>query len=298
MPVTRRDADFTSRGTRCAAWLYRSEDVANPPVVVMAHGFGCERDWRLPAFAEHFADRGLATLVFDYRRFGASEGEPRNLITPKGHVRDWMAAIEHARSLDGVDGDRVALWGSSFSGGHTVTAAARAGNVDAVVAQVPFSDGIRTVLHLVRAGGLDYLTSAVVAGSKDLFRKVTLRSPHYIPIAGEPDEFAALNRPGTLDGYESINDGEWDNRCAGRILLTVLAYRPIAAAGQVDCPTLVVEAEEDNIITGSTVDRLVNRLDDVERVRYSAGHFDVYTGGTFDAVVERETAFLERHLLE
>jgi pimeloyl-ACP methyl ester carboxylesterase len=209
-----------------------------------------------------------------------------------------MAAIEHARSLDGVDGDRVALWGSSFSGGHTVTAAARAGNVDAVVAQVPFSDGIRTVLHLVRAGGLDYLTSAVVAGSKDLFRKVTLRSPHYIPIAGEPDEFAALNRPGTLDGYESINDGEWDNRCAGRILLTVLAYRPIAAAGQVDCPTLVVEAEEDNIITGSTVDRLVNRLDDVERVRYSAGHFDVYTGGTFDAVVERETAFLERHLLE
>lgn len=297
MAVTRQDADFTSRGTRCAARLYRPEDVRDPPIAVMAHGFGAERDWRLPAFANRFAGRGIAVLLFDYRRFGDSDGRPRNLIAPKAHVRDWRAAIDHARTLEGVDGDRLALWGTSFSGGHAVVAAARETEVDAVVAQVPFSDGIRTVLHLVREGGFTYLRSAVWAALRDLGRKVTFRSPHYVPIAGQPEEFAALNRPGALEGYESINDGDWDNRCAARILLTVLAYRPIASAGAVDCPVLVVEAEEDNIVTGATVDRLVNRLDDVERVRYPVGHFDVYTGEPFEEVVAREAAFLERHLL-
>jgi fermentation-respiration switch protein FrsA (DUF1100 family) len=83
----------------------------------MAHGFGAERTWRLPAFAERFAEHGLATLFFDYRSFGDSDGEPRNLVSPRRHVADWAAAVDHARSLSGVDGDRLALWGTSFWGG-------------------------------------------------------------------------------------------------------------------------------------------------------------------------------------
>ena len=297
MTVTRQDEDFESRGTRCAAWLYRSEGDEPPPVVVMAHGFGCERGWRLPAFVERFAENGLAVLLFDYRRFGDSDGRPRNLVTPKGQVRDWLAAVEHARSLDDVDGERLALWGDSFSGGHAVTVAASDGGVDAAVLNVPFSDGTRTALHLARGGGLGYLTGGVGAALRDLARTVTFRSPHYVPIAAEPDAFGVLNRPGTLAGYERISGGEWDNRCPARILLTVLAYRPVSQAGAVDCPALVVEAEDDQIVPPGTVDRLVRRLDDVERVRYPGTHFDLFTGEPFEAVVERNTAFLRRHLL-
>ena len=40
----------------------------------------------------------------------------------------------------------------------------------------------------------------------------------------------------------------------------------------------------------------MNRLDDVERVRYPVGHFDVYTGEIFETVVDREIEFLSRHL--
>ena len=68
---TRTDVDFVSSGTRCAAWLYRPHGVARPPVVVMAHGFGAERTFGLPAFAGRFAAAGLAVLLFDYRGFGA-----------------------------------------------------------------------------------------------------------------------------------------------------------------------------------------------------------------------------------
>ena len=81
----RTDVDFVSSGTRCAAWLYRPRGVARPPVVVMAHGFGAERTFGLPAFAGRFAAAGLAALLFDYRGFGQSDGEPRNLVSPRRH---------------------------------------------------------------------------------------------------------------------------------------------------------------------------------------------------------------------
>lgn len=117
---TREDLDFESGGVRCSAWLYRPAGIARPPVVVMAHGFGAERSFGLPAFAERFASRGLAVFVFDYRGFGASEGEPRYLINPWRHIRDWRAALSHVRSLPGLDADRLGIWGSSYSGGHVI----------------------------------------------------------------------------------------------------------------------------------------------------------------------------------
>jgi fermentation-respiration switch protein FrsA (DUF1100 family) len=305
MQYEREDADFESEGTLCAAWLYRPEapamaDAEDPPVVVMAHGFAATREMRLPAFAERFAQRGFAVLLFDYRSFGDSAGEPRNLVSPDRHVADWRAAVDHARSLDGVDGDRLAVWGSSFSGGHALVTAARE-NAAAYVGQVPFLDGLRTLPYLVEQNGLSFGVEATVAALDDFARKYTLREPRYVPVVGQPGELAALSTPGSEAGYrEIVPDGlpeeEW-NRCAARILLTVATYRPVEHAGRVDCPALLVEASEDQLVPGSAVDATVQRLDDVERVRIDGDHFDPYTD-LFKRTVERETEFLERRLAD
>ena len=61
----------------------------------------------LDAFAERFADAGLAALVFDYRHFGASDGEPRRLLSIRRQHDDWRAAIVHARATEGIDPDRI-----------------------------------------------------------------------------------------------------------------------------------------------------------------------------------------------
>ena len=42
----------------------------------------------LPGYAERFAAAGFAALAFDYRRFGASEGEPRNQLDPHDQLQD------------------------------------------------------------------------------------------------------------------------------------------------------------------------------------------------------------------
>ncbi len=298
--IEREDSDFTSNGTRCAGWLYRPENVdeelADVPVVVMAHGFGGERSFRLPAYAERFAERGIAVFVFDYRGFGDSEGEPRQLISPKRHVQDWLAAVEHVES---VGFDSIALWGSSFSGGHvTVTAARTDAEISALVAQVPFTDGRASTVHLVRKKGLGYGVRSVVAGLRDQTRRLTGREPYYVPITNEPDEFGVLNTPGAKEGFESIvpEGEEMDNRCAARILVTVGMYRPLKEASDVDCPALVVKAEEDLVVPGKPVEKLIDALD-ADALRLDCGHFDPYMGETFETVVERETSFLDEHLL-
>ncbi|MFB6166614.1 MAG: alpha/beta hydrolase [Haloarculaceae archaeon] len=300
MAVKRRDVDFESGGTRCAAWLYEPDDVADPPVIVMAHGLGGHRTARLPAFAERFADLGFAVLLFDYRRWGDSDGEPRRVISPSMQVTDWQAAVGNARSLDAVDGERVGLWGTSFSGGHVLTVAARDGDVDAVVAQVPFTDGLRNALHLVRQGGLDYARAASSAFLRDAGRWLTRREPNYVPVVAEPESFGVLNTPGAKTGYESLVPADeretWDNEVAARFFLAVQSYRPVAEAGDVDCPVFVAQATEDRIIPAAATDAAVDALDDVERVRYPIGHFDAYTGADFERIVGREGEFFEHHL--
>ena len=116
---------FPSHGESCAAWHLTGEGDAfagerGRPCVVMAHGLGGTKDSGLLPFAEAFAEAGLDVLLFDYRCFGESTGEPRQLAWPARHREDYAAAVEFARGLDGVDPERIVLWGTSWSGGHVV----------------------------------------------------------------------------------------------------------------------------------------------------------------------------------
>ena len=123
MNFTKTRSDFISEKIRCAADLYLPTSVNKPPIVIMAHGLGAERSFGLPAYAEYFANEGMAVLLFDYRCFGDSDGEPRQLVNPTHHLQDWRAAIQHTYLISNLDTSRIALWGSSYSGGHVVVTA-------------------------------------------------------------------------------------------------------------------------------------------------------------------------------
>lgn len=296
--MDRTAVSFESGDATCRGDLYLPDD-DDPPVVVMAHGFGAERSFRLPAFAERFAERGLAVLSFDYRGFGDSDGDYQR-IDPSRHVADWLAAVDVARERPEVDGNRLGCWGTSFSGGHVVETAAQR-DVDAVVSQVPFVDGFATVLHLAWHSGTGFAYPLVASGHglRDLVRSLVGRGPHTVPIVGPPEEFAMLNTPGADEGYRSIvpSDSDWENACPARVALQVPWYRPVTSAEDVDCPVFVAVAESDRIVPPSAAERLARRLDHVEVLRLDCGHFDPYDGAPFERVVDRQAGFLERHLL-
>jgi len=260
----------------------------------MAHGFAAESSFRLPVFAQRFVHRGLAVFLFDYRNFGGSDGQPRNLVNPSRHLQDWQAALAHVRSLSGINRDRIALWGTSFSGGHVIVTAARDQGVSAVVAQVPFVDGLASAKTFKKK----YLLQAVLYGLRDLARKITLRDPYRVPVVGAPESFAVMNGEDAASGYLALvpESTSWKNECPARGLLSTTFYRPISLAHKVNCPALVLFAEKDLYIPASAVEKAAARMSQAEAISLPLGHFDVYVGDAFEKVVEHEAGFLEKHL--
>jgi fermentation-respiration switch protein FrsA (DUF1100 family) len=293
----RHDVTFESGGERCAAWLYgpAAAGGAEVPCVVMAHGWSGIREQRLDPYAERFEAAGMAVLVFDYRHFGASGGQPRQLLDVPRQLDDWRAAIAFARALDGVDPDRTALWGTSFSGGHVVSVAAEDARIAAVVAQVPFADGLRNLPRL----GVRHALRLTGAGLRDQLGAALGRSPHMIASVGPPGSLAVMTSPDADPGFHALTPAgvEWPNAAAARICLKIGGYRPIGRAADVRCPILFAIAEDDAVTPPDFAEEAARRAPRSEVRRYAgAGHFDVYVGALFERVVADQVEFLVRQL--
>jgi pimeloyl-ACP methyl ester carboxylesterase len=290
--VLRRDVTFDSGGARCAAWLWADDE--RRPCVVLGHGFGATRIARLDAYAERFAAAGVAALAFDYRGFGGSEGEPRQLVDVSRQLDDWRAAIRFAHSLDGVDPDRIVLWGSSFGGGHVASIAAEDARVAAAISQAPFADG----LAALRATGFVNSCRLTVAGLRDELARLRGRPPHMLAIVGPPGTTAAMTSPDAEPGYVAMfpEGSEWRNEVEAGIGLRVGFYRPFRRAARITCPWLVCVADRDVITPPQPTLKAAARASRSEVRRYDAGHFDVYVGETFERVVADEIDFITRNV--
>lgn len=292
---SREDVTFPSGELRCAAWVYRPENADGPvPCVVMGHGFSATRHERMPAFAERFAAAGAAVLCFDYRHFGDSEGEPRQLLDIGKQHEDWRAAIVFARTLDGVDPDRIALWGSSFSGGHVLQIGAEDSRVAAVVSQVPFTDGPATVRNLGIASNLRAAPHAIY----DFGLGLLGRGPHMVPAVAAPGSTGIMTTPDAEPGFRRIipADSTWRNEVTARVFMHVPLYRPGRRAKDLRAPLFMAVARDDIITPPGIASKYARQAPDHELHEYPGGHFELYVDEAFETLVADEVDFLERKL--
>jgi fermentation-respiration switch protein FrsA (DUF1100 family) len=294
--MERADVTFASEGITCRAWLYRPAASGRVPCVVMAHGFGATRDAGLQPYAERFAAAGMAVLVFDYRHFGASDGEPRQLVSVRRQLADYSAAIAFARSLDGVDPGRIAAWGTSFSGGHALTLAAREPGLAAAVCQCPMLDGLAAVRNIVGYAGVGMLLRLTAHGLLDA-ALAPFGAAHGIAIVGHPGETAMMSAPDAWDGYMALVPPGFRGDVAARIALTAGLYRPVRHAAAARCPVLVQVCEHDTVAPAAAAEEALRRLGARgEARRYPIGHFAPYVGADFERSVADQLEFLGRHL--
>ena len=60
----------------------------------------------------------------------------REVVDPVEQGRDWLNALHWLQAEPGCDKTRIGIWGSSYSGGHVLYAAAHDKRVKAVFSQV------------------------------------------------------------------------------------------------------------------------------------------------------------------
>jgi fermentation-respiration switch protein FrsA (DUF1100 family) len=297
------EVSFDSAGVRCVGVYLRGrgeeflDAQGKRPCVVLAHGFGGTVDSGLLGFAERFAQAGLDALAFDYRHFGASDGEPRQLISIAKQQQDYAAAIAYARSLEGVDPERIVAWGSSYSGGHVVPVAVSDGRVAAVISQVPAMDGTATLVNLVRYAGVGQLVRLSVLALRDVLASLRGAPAVTAPAVGRPGSVAFMSTPDAESGMLAIAGSSWRNEVAARIGLQAGMYRPGLQADRLPCPILIQIADRDSVAPVKAAQDAAWRAPGRAEVRtYAVGHFDVYVGDAFERSVSDQLYFLRRHI--
>jgi fermentation-respiration switch protein FrsA (DUF1100 family) len=294
---------FDSGGVRCAGVHLAGEGDAfadedgRRPCVVLGHGWGGTVDSGLLPFAERFAAAGIDALAFDYRYFGSSDGEPRQLLSIPRQLEDYAAAIVYARTLEGVDPNRIVVWGSSYAGGHVVPVAIADGHVAAAIAQVPAMDGAMTLLNIARYAGPLQVLELMLAGLRDLAASARGRPPVMVAQVGPPGSLGAMTTPDADTGYRAIAGPTWRNEVAARIALRAGTYRPGLQADRLPCPILIQIADRDAVAPVKAAQDAAWRATGRAEVRtYPIGHFDIYLGAPFEQAIADQLNFLRRHL--
>ncbi len=123
--------------------IYRPDDTAPQPAVILGHGFGGSKD-NLEVQAQTLADAGYVVVAYSARGFGESGGNV-HLNDPMFEIADAQALIDLLADDNGVqqDGDddpRVGIVGGSYGGAMALMTAGADDRVDSVIAQITWND--------------------------------------------------------------------------------------------------------------------------------------------------------------
>lgn len=132
----RRMVSFESEGnTLYGFYIWRSDSLDTGLTVLYCHGNkkNIEEYWNR---VELFYQMGLRCLIFDYRGFGMSEGEP----TASGLYADGRAALQFVQDSLDVDSARFVLYGFSLGNVISIDLAASALTPYRLISEAPFAN--------------------------------------------------------------------------------------------------------------------------------------------------------------
>jgi uncharacterized protein len=299
--MTFEDVTFRSQGVACSAWHFRGsgEAFAGPggrPIVVMAHGFGGTKDAGLQPFAERISAAGIDVLAFDYRGFGASDGQPRQSISITRQIQDYYAAVDTAKALPGVDGSRIAIWGSSMSGSHVFHVAADRPDVAAVIAMTPLTSGVAAARACAGSRGVLSAVRWMALGVASRVSVARGRGAKLMPLVARPGEPGALALDGAYESYTSMAGATWRNEIDAAVGFEMGGIRTTVAAKRLRCRLLVQIADFDRYVPADSVAKTAAHGRG-EVHHYPCDHFDVWPGHDwFEKAAADQVAFLTRAL--
>lgn len=281
--MSQQDIEFDAEGTTIRGWFFPAAGTTGKaPTVVMAHGFTAVKEMELDHYAKVFSAGGLNVLVYDNRGFGDSDGTPRQEIDPWAQIRDYRHAITYASTLDGVDPQRIGVWGSSYSGGHAIVVGAIDRRVKAVVSQVPLISGYDNYRALVRADFIDNYQALFDTDRADRFAG---KEPATVPVvAANPMDPAALPSPDSWTWFTETSQKRapnWKNEVTVRSLEMMTEYNPIDYIARIaPTPLLLMPAHNDVVAPTTFALQAYEKAREPKKLTIlPGGHYDAYGPG-------------------
>jgi dienelactone hydrolase len=237
-----------SAGEELEGLLFMPAGDGPHPCVVLAGGWCYVKELAQPDFARVFAEAGIAALIVDYRTFGGSTGEPRQHIDPWAQIEDYRNAISFVSRRDEIDGDRIGVWGISYSGGHVLILGALDPRVRAVCGVVPVIDGWDNLRLSHGTVSFRVLQAALAEARARLYETGEhTYLPHQPEAIGEIGTFPFPHSRATFARLKESEAPAYDGRATAASTDLLLGYsvRPFLSR-LVASPTLLILAEGDD----------------------------------------------------
>jgi fermentation-respiration switch protein FrsA (DUF1100 family) len=284
--VNRRAVTFPSEGETLRGWLYFP---SNPkpgrklPAIVTANALSGIKEINLPQYAERFAAAGFVTVIFDYRYWGESSGEPRFHVAPVEFRTDISAALTFLAQQPEVDPNRIGGWGISMGGQHMLYLATWEPRFKAIVAtatgisnptqEAPLSpEAAKAKYNQMSEAAKTEREGRAKAGIK------TLQA--WCP---RPQEGCLLPVEEAYNWYQNAKSTfapTWENKMTSTSFQNLIADDPVFAIHLAKAPILIVHPDRD-VVSVDNVLFYFKRAPEPKRLVIPGGlHTSTYVNGS------------------
>jgi uncharacterized protein len=303
--VPQREVEFQSGSDLVRGDLYLPEGADGPfPAIVLAGGWCYVKELRQPQYAEEFVKAGFAALVIDYRRLGASEGEPRQHLDPWDQIEDYKNAISYLETLSEIDSSRIGAWGISYSGGHVLILGATDPRVKCVVSNVAVVDGWETMW---RVHGSERFRQVRQLIADDRAKRFSTGEYGYITMSGPTSETLATwpfqEVTTVFEELKRTQAPRHEHRSTVASVEKLLDYSVFPFLDRiVDTPTLMIIAHQDDITMWDLETEVFQRIRTPKKklaVLPDTSHMTLYSNISALSLAARWAAqWFSEHLLE
>ena len=218
--------------------------------------------------------------MFDYRNFGASDGNRRQWINVKKQLEDWNSAIEFVKNDDRINREELMLFGSSFSGGHVIWLSAHRNDIKATIAQCPYTDTMATI----KAVSPLYVLKKAPFVVADIISCLTGYHPVMLKLSSYCGE-NALMEADEATTKRFIGDAKFINEAPARTLLEFVKYSPGKFFDRINNPIYVAACAKDTLCPAEKTIQLAGKARHLIYKIYDCGHFEIYLSPHFEEAI-------------
>ncbi|TQS46589.1 alpha/beta hydrolase [Cryptosporangium phraense] len=266
------------------------------PTVVLTGPLSGVKEQVVGLYAEKLTAAGFATLAFDHRNFGASEGEPRQHENSAGKLADLRDAVSALAIHPAVDENRIGAVGICLGGGYALRFAAFDPRIKAVAC---IAGGYNDPAAMRAAMGADAYRAQLLQAAGTAAEQYSTGRIDYLAAVSDDEDVPAVMagpEPFAYYGTERSKADTWVNRLTAltvRELITVdLA---IGADFLGPTPLLVVHGTTDAYCSPEGAQTVFERAKGPAQILWldTTNHIDLYDGPKYvEPAVERTVEFL------
>jgi len=285
---------FYSEGTKLAGDIYLPEDLSENlrPGIVLCGGYTGVKEVYAPDFANRLAAAGYASIAFDYKGWGDSDG-PANRLDPHGRVWDSFSALTVLAERDDVDENRIGVLGWSYGGATAIWLGATDPRVKCVSAVVTIGNGRRWMEGVRTAEETAALTERA---AKDRVGRAFTGKSEYGPPPGilymsarEKELWSAARADSAVEPASVPTE----------FIDETMAFHPEWVVDRISPrPLLLIASELDGVTPPEESQELHDLAGDPKKlvVISDCGHFEIYGGAPFDQACSETTEWFDKYL--